>query len=106
MSAADYLTGQLLIAMPAMGDPRFSKSVIYMCVHNEEGAMGLIVNKLADGLGFADLLDQICRKAYLLEFSIIRNDTATSSSEIKDPTSQYTELLIPQGTFQFRILLG
>ena len=59
MSAADYLTGQLLIAMPAMGDPRFSKSVIYMCVHNEEGAMGLIVNKLADGLGFADLLDQL-----------------------------------------------
>ena len=59
MSAADYLTGQLLIAMPTMGDPRFSKSVIYMCVHNEEGAMGLIINKLADGLGFADLLDQL-----------------------------------------------
>ena len=59
MSAADYLTGQLLIAMPTMGDPRFSKSVIYMCVHNKEGAMGLIVNKLADGLGFADLLDQL-----------------------------------------------
>ncbi len=59
MSAADYLTGQLLIAMPAMGDPRFSKSVIYMCVHNEEGAMGLIVNKLADPLTFADLLSQL-----------------------------------------------
>ncbi len=59
MSAVDYLTGQLLIAMPAMGDPRFSKGVIYMCVHNEEGAMGLVVNKLADGLGFADLLDQL-----------------------------------------------
>ena len=59
MTAADYLTGQLLIAMPAMGDPRFSKSVIYMCVHNEEGAMGLIVNKLADSLTFADLLSQL-----------------------------------------------
>ena len=59
MSAADYLTGQLLVAMPAMGDPRFSKSVIYMCAHNGEGAMGLVVNKLADGLGFADLLDQL-----------------------------------------------
>ena len=45
--------------MPAMGDPRFSKSVIYMCVHNEEGAMGLIVNKLADPLTFADLLGQL-----------------------------------------------
>ena len=42
---ADYLNGQLLIAMPAMGDPRFARSVIYMCVHNEEGAMGLIINK-------------------------------------------------------------
>ena len=59
MSAANYLTGQLLIAMPAMGDPRFSKSVIYMCVHNEEGAMGLIVNKLLDSLIFADLLSQL-----------------------------------------------
>ena len=55
----NYLTGQLLIAMPAMGDPRFSKSVIYMCVHNEEGAMGLIVNKLADELSFAELLTQL-----------------------------------------------
>lgn len=59
MSAADYLTGQLLIAMPAMSDPRFAKSVIYMCVHNEEGAMGLIINKLADDLAFADLLSQL-----------------------------------------------
>lgn len=58
-SSANYLTGQLLIAMPAMGDPRFSKSVIYMCVHNEEGAMGLIVNKLADELSFAELLTQL-----------------------------------------------
>ena len=58
-SSANYLTGQLLIAMPAMGDPRFSKSVIYMCVHNEEGAMGLIVNKPADELSFAELLTQL-----------------------------------------------
>ena len=56
---ADYLNGQLLIAMPAMGDPRFARSVIYMCVHNEEGAMGLIINKAADELSFADLLSQL-----------------------------------------------
>ncbi|PPR64812.1 MAG: hypothetical protein CFH10_00163 [Alphaproteobacteria bacterium MarineAlpha4_Bin2] len=59
MSTVDYLTGQLLIAMPSMGDTRFAKSVIYMCVHNEEGAMGLIVNKLAEDLTFADLLNQL-----------------------------------------------
>jgi putative transcriptional regulator len=59
LSATDYLTGQLLIAMPAMDDPRFSRSVIYMCLHNEEGAMGLIINKLADSLTFDNLLSQL-----------------------------------------------
>ena len=41
-----YLDGQLLIAMPVMGDPRFERSVIYMCAHSSEGAMGIIVNKI------------------------------------------------------------
>jgi len=54
-----YLTGQILIAMPAMTDPRFTKSVIYICVHNEEGAMGLVVNKTIDSLAFPDLLKQL-----------------------------------------------
>jgi putative transcriptional regulator len=54
-----YLTGQLLVAMPAMGDPRFAKTVIYMCVHNDEGAMGLVVNKIADQITFPELLDQL-----------------------------------------------
>jgi len=59
MREADYLTGQLLIAMPAMGDPRFAKSVIYICVHNEDGAMGLIVNKLVHDIVFSDLIDKL-----------------------------------------------
>ena len=58
-TSPDYLTGQLLVAMPAMGDSRFSRSVIYMCVHNEEGAMGLIINKLTDALSFTELLTQL-----------------------------------------------
>lgn len=60
-TASDSLTGHLLIAMPspAMGDPRFERSVIYMCAHSEEGAMGLVINKPADGLSFPDLLDQL-----------------------------------------------
>jgi putative transcriptional regulator len=53
------LTGKLLIAMPGMGDPRFEKSVILMCAHSDEGAMGLIVNKPMPDLGFADLLKQL-----------------------------------------------
>ena len=54
-----YLTGQLLIAMPTMRDPRFEKTVIYMCVHNAEGAMGLVVNRQIDGLTFPELLGQL-----------------------------------------------
>ena len=55
----ETLTGQLLIAMPGMGDPRFEHSVVYMCAHSDEGAMGLIVNKPAPEVRFADLLDQL-----------------------------------------------
>jgi putative transcriptional regulator len=53
------LSGKLLIAMPGMGDPRFEKSVVFMCAHSPEGAMGLIVNKPATDLRFADLLEQL-----------------------------------------------
>ncbi len=54
-----YLTGQLLIAMPQMQDPRFERSVIYICVHNAEGAMGLLVNRRAEELTFHELLQQL-----------------------------------------------
>ena len=54
-----YLAGHLLVAMPNMPDDRFSKSVIYMCAHNEEGAMGLVVNKPLETLSFPDLLEQL-----------------------------------------------
>ncbi len=55
----DYLTGSLLMAMPQMRDPRFARSVIYMCVHNEDGAMGLVVNRLAESVTFPELLEQL-----------------------------------------------
>lgn len=54
-----YLTGQILIAMPGMSDTRFQRSVVYICAHNEEGAMGLVVNKLIDSLTFDELLQQL-----------------------------------------------
>lgn len=53
------LTGQLLVAMPGMSDPRFERAVIYMCAHSGDGAMGLIVNKPAVDVRFADLLKQL-----------------------------------------------
>jgi len=54
-----YLTGQLLIAMPGMRDTRFARSVVYLCAHNAEGAMGLVVNKLLDSVSFEELLQQL-----------------------------------------------
>jgi putative transcriptional regulator len=51
-----YLDGQMLIAMPAMGDERFSRSLIYICAHSSEGAMGIIVNHPAQNINFSDLL--------------------------------------------------
>jgi putative transcriptional regulator len=54
-----YLTGQLLVAMPSMRDPRFTRSVIYMCAHNADGAMGLVVNRLVGSITFPDLLEQL-----------------------------------------------
>lgn len=48
-----YFTGQLLVAMPNLRDPRFTRSVIYMCVHNEEGAMGLVLNRLIGAISFS-----------------------------------------------------
>lgn len=54
-----YLAGQLLIAMPQMSDPRFARSVVYLCAHSAEGAMGIMVNRLFDGLSFPELLEQL-----------------------------------------------
>src|ERR1700712_221937 len=58
-TANPYLTGQLLIAMPAMEDPRFSYSVIYVCAHSQEGAMGLVVNRPLAKPDFDQLLRQL-----------------------------------------------
>jgi len=58
-AAAFSLTGQLLIAMPAMADPRFATSVIYICAHTDDGAMGIVVNRPLASPSFADLLQQL-----------------------------------------------
>ena len=57
--SGDCLSGQLIVAMPGMQDPRFEKSVIYMCAHNADGAMGLVVNRALDTLSFPDMLEQL-----------------------------------------------
>ena len=67
-STADSLEGQLLIAMPNMMDGRFDHSVIYLCSHSEQGAMGLILNQIARHLSLDELLIQL---------NILNDETAT-----------------------------
>jgi putative transcriptional regulator len=57
--ARGYLDGQMLIAMPAMHDERFARSLIYVCAHSSEGAMGIVVNQPAANIKFPDLLVQL-----------------------------------------------
>jgi putative transcriptional regulator len=54
-----YLDGQELVAMPTMRDERFTRSVIYLCAHSDEGAMGIVVNQPAANVKFRDLLVQL-----------------------------------------------
>ena len=54
-----FLDGQMLIAMPGMEDTRFARSVIYLCAHSEEGAMGIIINQPAAQVDFPQLLVQL-----------------------------------------------
>jgi putative transcriptional regulator len=53
------LSGKLLIAMPGMGDPRFDRSVVFLCDHSAKGAMGLIVNKPMREIRFSELVEQL-----------------------------------------------
>lgn len=58
-AARGYLDGQMLIAMPSMRDERFARAVIYVCAHSSEGAMGIVINHLAQNIKFPDLLVQL-----------------------------------------------
>jgi len=58
-TGAEFLDGQVLIAMPGMQDPRFHRSLVYLCAHSADGAMGLIVNKRADDLKLKDLFGRL-----------------------------------------------
>lgn len=58
-SSFKSLKGQLLLAMPHMNDPRFHHAVVFLCVHDEKGAMGMVINKPLLSPDFADVLRQV-----------------------------------------------
>jgi putative transcriptional regulator len=57
------LAGQLLIAMPGMGDPRFARSVVFLCAYSDAGAMGLILNKHVPDMKLREVLSQLSLEA-------------------------------------------
>ena len=59
MGQDGFLCGQLLIAMPGIGDPRFERAVVLVCAHDQEHAMGLALNRPVDGLTVPDLLKRL-----------------------------------------------
>lgn len=59
MDTEANLTGKMLIAMPGMRDPRFEQSVILICAHSDDGAMGIVVNRPMPEIGFSELLEQL-----------------------------------------------
>lgn len=59
VGGSGWLTGKMLIAMPTMGDPRFARTVTYVCSHGPGGAMGLVINRLFGDLNFRGLLNQL-----------------------------------------------
>ncbi|USI72665.1 YqgE/AlgH family protein [Sphingomonas morindae] len=59
MDAPRFFTGQLLLAMPGIGDPRFDHAVIALCVHDENGALGIGIGRHADGVTLHTLMAQL-----------------------------------------------
>lgn len=59
MESTNFLTGQFLLAMPGIGDPRFERAVIAMCAHDDDGALGVGLGTVIDGLSFHDVLKQL-----------------------------------------------
>ncbi|HMO67382.1 MAG TPA: YqgE/AlgH family protein [Novosphingobium sp.] len=58
-TSAQYLAGRMLLALPGIGDPRFERAAIALCVHDEHGAFGLGLGEVIEGLSFRDLLDDL-----------------------------------------------
>jgi putative transcriptional regulator len=80
-----FLEGQLLVAMPRMSDRRFARSVIYLCAHSEEGAMGLIINQRASHISAPDLLERLGISTRTGEDDEVSNDIFSLSIQVGGP---------------------
>jgi putative transcriptional regulator len=80
-----YLDGQFLIAMPCMSDRRFARSVIYMCAHSAQGAMGLIVNQRAPHISFGELLEKLSIGADPRDAEVVRPSSIDMDVHVGGP---------------------
>lgn len=88
-----YLTGKLLIAMPQMGDPRFHKAVIFICAHDVNGAMGLVINHILPGVDLVELLAQL----HIEDGTAQRQDIPVMSG---GPVETARGFILHKGSFQ------
>jgi putative transcriptional regulator len=80
-----YLDGQFLIAMPSMSDKRFVRSVIYMCAHSAQGAMGLIINQRAPHISFPELLEKLSIESDAKSGEVVRPDLVDMDVHVGGP---------------------
>lgn len=78
------LEGQFLVAMPSLTDKRFARSVIYICAHSDEGAMGLIVNQRASHISGPDLLERLGISPRGID-DVVSNDIMELSIQVGGP---------------------
>jgi putative transcriptional regulator len=86
MVHGSFLTGKLLIAMPSIQDANFEHSVVFVCAHSNQGAMGLVINKPAPLMAFSDLLDKIDLDT---EISMISEDVLRIPVRLGGPVEQF-----------------
>ena len=84
-STKHSFAGKILLAMPSIDDPRFDQSVIYLCSHGEDGAMGLVINQVLPGIDMVELIEQLniekdmTHKADLLSMDVLSGGPVDSS---------------------------
>lgn len=93
-----FLDGQLLVAMPLMTDRRFARSVIYMCAHSDEGAMGLIINQRATNITAPDLLERLGIDTQLGEDGV-SDDILSLSIQVGGPVETGRGFVLHSGDY-------
>ncbi len=94
-----FLDGQLLVAMPLMSDKRFARSVIYMCAHSDEGAMGLIINQRATHITAPDLLERLGIDTRTGDDDEVSNDILSLSIQVGGPVETGRGFVLHSGDY-------